>query len=142
MLGMCAFREAIAYDDVGRDQRYVTAASYLREADRLSLAEERRPEWAFATGISLYRIGRADEAQPLLKEAVETYPPGKNEAGLLLTQVYMDGRSKHNMEAGAGAQLDTDRRRRPANGRPRHRLAAARPDPAVARAARGIGTGA
>ncbi len=98
MLGMCFFREAIAHDDVGRDLRYLTAANYLREVESQSIPEERRPEWAFAAGISLYRIGRADEAQPLLKEAVETYPPGKNEAGLLLTQVYMDGRSKHNME--------------------------------------------
>ena len=98
VLGICAFREAIAYDDAGRDQRYLTAASDLREAEREAIPVERRPEWAFAAGISLFRIGRADEAQPLLKEAVETYPPGKNEAGLLLTQVYMDGRSKHNME--------------------------------------------
>ena len=98
ILGMCAFRDAIAYDDVGRDMRYLTAASLLREVERQAIPEERRSEWAFAAGISLYRIGRADEAQSLLKEAVETYPPGKNEAGLLLTQVYMDGRSKHNME--------------------------------------------
>ncbi|HEY2251701.1 MAG TPA: tetratricopeptide repeat protein, partial [Planctomycetaceae bacterium] len=83
---------------IGRDRRYLTAASFLREVENQSMPEERRPEWAFATGISLYRIGRADEAQPLLKEAVETYPPGKKEASLLLTQVYMDGRSKHNME--------------------------------------------
>ena len=98
VLGMCAFRDAIAFDDVRRDQRYMAAASLLREVENQSIPEERRPEWAFAAGISLYRIGRADEAQPLLKEAVETYPPGKNEAGLLLTQVYMDGRSRHNME--------------------------------------------
>jgi len=98
VLGMCAFREAIAYDDVGRDQRYLAAASLLREVEREAIPEDRRAEWAFAAGISLYRIGRADEAQPLLKEAVETYPPGMNEAGLLLTQIYMDGRSKHNME--------------------------------------------
>jgi len=98
VLGLCAFREAGAYDDLARDKRYVSAVSYLREADRLSLADERRPEWAFAIGISLYRIGLADEALPRLEEAVETYPPGRHEATLLLTQVHMDGRTKHNME--------------------------------------------
>jgi tetratricopeptide (TPR) repeat protein len=99
ILGMCAFRDAIAYDDVGRDQRYLTAASYLREVQQQSIPDERRPEWAYAAGISLYRIGRPDEAQALLEEAVTTFPAGKHEVGLLLTQVYMDGRSKHNMEA-------------------------------------------
>jgi tetratricopeptide (TPR) repeat protein len=98
VLGICAFRDAVAFDDVRRDQRFMAAASLLREVEHQAIPEERRPEWAFAAGISLYRIGRADEAQPLLKEAVETYPPGKNEASLLLTQIYMDGRSKHNME--------------------------------------------
>jgi tetratricopeptide (TPR) repeat protein len=98
VLGICAFRDAIAFDDVGRDQRFLKAASYLRDVERESIPDERRPEWAFAAGISLYRIGRADEAQPLLKEAVETFPSDVNEAGLLLTQVYMDGRSRQNME--------------------------------------------
>ncbi|MBI3864708.1 MAG: tetratricopeptide repeat protein [Planctomycetia bacterium] len=106
VLGMCAFREAIAYDDVGRDQRYLTAATYLSEVPRQSIPEERRPEWAFAAGISLYRIGRPDEAQPLLKDAVDTYPEGKHEAGLLLTQVYMDGRSRQNMKA--ALELNSD----------------------------------
>ncbi|HEY3969271.1 MAG TPA: tetratricopeptide repeat protein [Planctomycetaceae bacterium] len=106
ILGMCFFREAIAYDDVGRDQRYLTAATYLSEVQRQSIPEERRPEWAFAAGISLYRIGRPDEAQPLLKDAVESYPPGRHEAGLLLTQIYMDGRSKQNMKA--ALELNSD----------------------------------
>ena len=94
VLGMCAFRDAIAFDDVGRDQRYLTAAGFLREVESQSIPEEPPSGRAFATGISLYRIGRADEAQTLLKEAVETYPPGKKEAGLLLTQVYMDGSAR------------------------------------------------
>ncbi len=98
VLGICAFREAGVYDDVSRERRYVTAVGFLREAQRLSVPDERQPEWAYAAGISLYRIGLADEALPLLEEAVRTYPPAKHQAGLLLTQVYMDGRTKHNME--------------------------------------------
>lgn len=98
VLGICAFREAGVYDDVSRETRYVTAVGFLREAKRLSIPDERQPEWAYAAGISLYRIGLADEALPLLEEAVKTHPPAKHKAGLLLTQVYMDGRTKHNME--------------------------------------------
>lgn len=98
VLGICAFREAGAYDDISRDKRYVSVVSLLREANRLSLPDERRPEWAFAIGISLYKIGLADEALPHLEEAVQTYSPGKHEATLLLTQVHMDGRTRHNME--------------------------------------------
>jgi tetratricopeptide (TPR) repeat protein len=98
VLGICAFREAGAFDDVARDRRYMTAVSFLREADRQSMIEERRPEWNFAMGISLFRIGLADEALPLLKEAIESYPPGKHEAGQTLTQIYMDARTRQNME--------------------------------------------
>jgi len=98
ILGMCAFREAGAHDDLARDRHYLTAASYLREAERLSMPAERRPQWAFAAGLSLYRSGLADEALPLLEEAVRTYPAGKHESALVLTQAYMDGRTKHNIE--------------------------------------------
>src|SRR5262245_49800205 len=45
VLGICAFRDAAAYDDLAREERYLTASTYLREAERLSLPEERRPEW-------------------------------------------------------------------------------------------------
>lgn len=98
ILGICAFRDAGAYDDLAREQRYLTAATYLREAERLSLPDERRPEWAYAAGTSLYQIGQATDALPLLEEAVRNYPPGKEEAALLLTQLYMDGRTQANLE--------------------------------------------
>src|SRR5205807_182454 len=44
------------------------------------------------------RAGLAAEALPLLKEAVDSYPPGKHEAGQTLTQIYMAGRTRQNME--------------------------------------------
>src|SRR5262249_42435220 len=98
VLGICAFRDAGAHDDVTRTQRYITAVGFLRDAERLSLPDDRRPEWAFAAGISLHRTGLSDEAQPLLEEAVRSYPPGKHEAGLIVTQIYMDGRTRENLE--------------------------------------------
>jgi len=67
VLGICAFREAGAFDDVARDRRYMTAVSFLREADRQSMIEDRRPEWNFAMGISLFRTGLADVALPGLR---------------------------------------------------------------------------
>jgi tetratricopeptide (TPR) repeat protein len=96
ILGICAFREAAAHDDLTRDRQYVTAVSFLREAERLSVPEERRPEWAYAIGMSLYRIDLPDEDS--LKEAFETCPEKKHEAGLILTQIYLDGRTRHNLE--------------------------------------------
>src|SRR5258708_17412863 len=72
--------------------------SFLREADGQWMIEERRPEWNYPMGISLFRTGLADEALPLLKEAIDSYPPGKHEAGQTLTQIYMDGRTRQNME--------------------------------------------
>jgi tetratricopeptide (TPR) repeat protein len=98
VLGICAFREAGDYDDVSRDARYVATVGFLREAERLSLRDDRRPEWTFAMGVSLYQIGLADEALPRLEEAVQTYPAGRHEATMLLTQVHMDGRTKQSME--------------------------------------------
>jgi tetratricopeptide (TPR) repeat protein len=117
VLGICAFRDAGAHDDVTRDQRYMTAVGFLREAARLSLPDERRPEWAFAAGISLQRTGFADEAQPLLEEAVQTYAPGKHEAGLTVTQIYMDGRTRENLEHALAVndQLVADATLRPAD---------------------------
>jgi len=79
ILGICAFREAAAHDDLTRDRQYVTAVSFLREAERLSVPEERRPEWAYAIGMSLYRIDLPDEDS--LKEAFETCPEKNTKPG-------------------------------------------------------------
>jgi len=89
VLGIVAFREAAEYDEETREQRYVVAAGFLREAERLALVAERRPEWAFSLGLSLYRVGSADEALPLLEEAVQSFPAGKIEASLLLAETYL-----------------------------------------------------
>src|SRR5262249_56430755 len=66
---------------------------------------------------SLHRTGLSDEAQPLLEEAVRTYPPGKHEAGLIVTQIYMDGRTRENLEQALAlnSQLVADATLRPAD---------------------------
>ena len=90
VLGICAFREAGEDDDEeSREQDYLIAGGRLREAETLELISERRAEWVHALGVSLHRVGSADEALPLLEEAVVTYPDGKIEASLLLAETYL-----------------------------------------------------
>lgn len=98
VLGMVAFREALQMDPTGREQRYILAANYLREADKRNIVEERRPEWAHALGVSLSRIGLASEARPLLETAVETFPAGRFEASLLLIEIYLDSGERELLE--------------------------------------------
>jgi tetratricopeptide (TPR) repeat protein len=89
VLGMVAFREADGLDETAREQRYVLAAAYLREAEQRAIIDPRKPEWSYALGVSLYRIGSALEARELLEEAVESYAPGRTEAALLLADIYL-----------------------------------------------------
>ncbi len=90
ILGIVAFRQAEKLtEDGGREQKFIVAKSFLEEAQSRALTEEYEPQWAYALGISLYRIGRAKAAQPLLEKAVEGYEPGKIESSLLLTDTYV-----------------------------------------------------
>lgn len=89
ILGMVAFREADDQDETGREQRYTMAVSYLREAEQRALTDERRPEWAYALGVSLHRVGAVIDSRSLLEEAVQTYRPGRVEASLLLADIYL-----------------------------------------------------
>lgn len=89
ILGATAFREAAHDEEAARDQKYMTAATQLKSAEQLTLIPERRPEWSFALGVSLHQIGSTDESIPLLQEAVETYPPGRIEAALMLADTFL-----------------------------------------------------
>ena len=89
VMGIVAFREAEGLDEVGREQRFIVAASFLREAEERAVIDQRRPEWAYAFGVSLHQIGRALEARPLLEEAIRTYPPGKVPTSLMLAETYL-----------------------------------------------------
>lgn len=92
ILGITAFRDAATLDEVARDQTYRVVVHHLREAERLAVVAPRRPEWAYALGVSLQHLGYWDEAQPLLAEAVESFPPGRVSASLLLTSIYLEGK--------------------------------------------------
>ena len=88
ILGVVAFRRAQACDDGESAARYRNAADYLREAERLALIEARNPEWAFALGVSLHKIGSAEEARELLRDAERAHPPGEMMARLYLADSY------------------------------------------------------
>ncbi len=94
ILGLAAFRDAEARGDNQPEQNYLLASRFLKEAERRELIETRIPEWSYALGVSLFRIGALSEAQPLLEQARETYAPGRTEAALLLTETYLDSKSR------------------------------------------------
>jgi len=99
VLGIVAFRQAEQLsEDEGREQKYLVAKSFLQEAQERALTEDYEAEWAYALGISLYRIGRANAAQPLLEKAAEAYAPGKIESGLLLADTYLYSKTSENLD--------------------------------------------
>src|SRR5205823_398644 len=99
VLGVVAFREAEAMEESSREHRYVVAANYLREAEHRALVDQRRKEWSYALGVSLYRMGSAIEARPFLEEAVRPVVSGRGEvmlaaaehmeAAILLAETYL-----------------------------------------------------
>jgi tetratricopeptide (TPR) repeat protein len=74
-----------------RERSLASAVKLLREADQFGLDGGRRMEWAFTLGISLFELGRRDEARPLLEEVWWNYEPGKTAAGLALAEMALDG---------------------------------------------------
>src|SRR5690606_34731395 len=93
ILGVVAARGAET--DPDRISRLTAAAKYLRAAERQGIDERRRPEWAFALGLSLYELNRMAEARPILEESWLTYPPGKTATGLALAELELVDPSPH-----------------------------------------------
>ena len=90
VLGIADFRDAESGDEVGRERLYGLAARHLRDAESQVLPDDRRPEWAYALGISEHRTGEATKALPHLEEAVKNYPERRIEASIHLTEIYLD----------------------------------------------------
>jgi len=114
---------------VTRSQRYLTAVGFLRDAERLSLPDDRRPEWAFAAGISLHseRASRTKPSRSWRRRCGRT-PPGKHEAGLIVTQIYMDGPNTRKTSSRRMALNDQPRRRRTLRPDDRDNAGCKRPD--------------
>jgi tetratricopeptide (TPR) repeat protein len=93
VLGVVSFRSAKGLDETQRERSFLIAANELRKSETLAIDKSYRPEWAFALGSSLYEIGKATEARPLLEETVnedEPYLPGLIEASTRLVDIYLD----------------------------------------------------
>lgn len=100
VLGLTSFRESMATEDPDREQRFAATLAFLQQAEKLSLPLERRPEWAYATGICLYQLGQAEAAIAPLEEAIGSYVDGKLTASLLLTDICIDSRDLKLIEKG------------------------------------------
>lgn len=90
VLGFAAFQLAETAPEAERQQQYTVAATYLREAERQGLSDERRPAWCYAHGKSLYALGDLAAARPLLEEAVASYPAQRIAAAEILAELYFD----------------------------------------------------
>jgi tetratricopeptide (TPR) repeat protein len=73
--------------EADRSRRVALAIKLLRDAERQGLAEERRPEWSFALGMSLFAKGQFAQAKPLLEDAWISYPAGMLASGLALAEL-------------------------------------------------------
>ena len=90
ILGIADFRDAKSIWEMDRDRLYLKAARYLQSTENRGLPDERRPEWSYALGTALHKIGSISEARPRLEEAVETFGPGRLVAATLLVESYLD----------------------------------------------------
>eukprot|EP00913_Durusdinium_trenchii_P035256 g32986.t1 len=90
VLGIAAFRNVHQLAETSQDDDYLRAVRYLREAERSAFDLKYRPEFAFALGVSLHRVGSSEDAMPLLEESIETFPRGKIEASTRLAEIYLD----------------------------------------------------
>ncbi len=95
ILGVSEFREAEEMDenDSQREARYEIAAEYLVQAESRALVTEREPEWAYALGVSQYRIGSSAKARKKLERAFKEFEPGRIEAAMVLTNIYLEIKS-------------------------------------------------
>jgi tetratricopeptide (TPR) repeat protein len=98
VLGMTTFLQAATGDSQSREQQYVVAAGFLKEADHLTLAIDRRPAWAAALGEALHASGSLEESIPLLEEAVRTNAQAKLTAGMMLLDAYLEIRAPEHLD--------------------------------------------
>ncbi len=90
IIGMLLFREAKRANEADRELLLLRASRYLKEAESRAIESKRRSEWAYALGVSLYHIGKATEARPLLEETANNNPAHQIEVSSLLMNVYLD----------------------------------------------------
>ena len=100
ILGVVAFRDGMDADSIDRHHHFIRAVRFLREAEQQALESRYLPEWNYAMGVSLFEAGNAPRAVAYLERAVEVYPPGRVEAGMRLSVVYLDRKQPEEMQRG------------------------------------------
>jgi tetratricopeptide (TPR) repeat protein len=88
--GMAAFGLVEASGESPDGNQYEVVIRHLREAERLALGNDHRPEWSYALGKSLYMTHNGWAARPLLEEALDTYPPARVDSAEMLIDLYLD----------------------------------------------------
>ena len=88
--GMVAFQAAEDASEATRMTGYSVAASYLREAQQRSLSADYEPKWTYALGRTLFLLGDAAAAQPLLEDVVRNAFPNREMAAAMLVDLYID----------------------------------------------------
>jgi len=88
--GMAAFGAIEASLELGEPVQYQAVIANLREAERLALGKDRRPEWCYALGKSLYLVQESVAARPLLEEALEQYPAARVDISEMISDLYLD----------------------------------------------------
>ena len=78
VIGLSEFElgDGFSVDRHTAEEHYKVAAGELTAAFADGLVMDRRPRWAYATGLSLFRLGRLADAEPRLEEAIREYEPG------------------------------------------------------------------
>lgn len=90
ILGIVAFREGRAADESKREEHFAKAVEYLRDAERLALNSQYRPEWAYALGSSLHALGSPSDARPYIEEALDSRPGRQRELTRKLIEIYLE----------------------------------------------------
>jgi tetratricopeptide (TPR) repeat protein len=93
VLGIVAFRTAREADEMRKEYYFTRAARRLRESEGRAVVDAYRPEWSYALGVSLHELGNASAAWPLLKEALATFRPGRNDAAMRLIEITLELKS-------------------------------------------------
>ncbi len=90
MHGMAVFGLLESSADLSDRNPYRTVVTELREAERLALGKDRRAEWSYALGKSLYLLHESAAARPLLEEALDQCPPARVDTAEMLIDLYLD----------------------------------------------------
>lgn len=98
IFGIVTFRNAEDMTGESQDKQLLSASRYLKEAERRAIDQEHRPEWCYALGVCQNLLGSTRQSRPLLEEAIQTYPPGKLKASMLLTDIYLDSKSESELQ--------------------------------------------